>query len=89
VRGIIRNEGRYFLAECVEYPVSTFGSTADEALSNLSDAAGGYLEDVQLAVQRGHAVRMARRLLPDCWYRLVMWAFLRLVTAGKRAVKIM
>lgn len=88
MRGIIRNEGRYFLAECVECPVSTFGSTAAEAVSNLTDAVGGYLEEVRLALQRGYAVRMARRPLPDYWCGMIRWAFLRLATAGKRAIKL-
>jgi predicted RNase H-like HicB family nuclease len=43
--GIVWKEGEYFVAQCLNVEVSSFGSTKEEALANLNEALELYLED--------------------------------------------
>ena len=38
-------EGKYFVAQCLNVDVSSFGKTQTEALDNLEEALGLYFED--------------------------------------------
>jgi predicted RNase H-like HicB family nuclease len=38
-------EGKYYVAQCLNIDVSSFGKTRKEALKNLEEALGLYLED--------------------------------------------
>lgn len=42
---IIWKEGKYFVAQCLNVDVSSFGKTYEEALKNLQEAVELYLED--------------------------------------------
>ncbi len=42
---IIYEEGRYYVAQCLNVDVSSFGETIDEAINNLKEAVELYLED--------------------------------------------
>ena len=44
-KGIVWKEGNYFVAQCLNVEVSSFGDTKDEALANLKEALELYLED--------------------------------------------
>lgn len=42
---IVWKEGKYFVAQCLNVDVSSFGKTYEEALKNLEEALELYLED--------------------------------------------
>ena len=46
--GIVWKEGKYFVAQCLNIEVSSFGDTKEEALVNLKEALELYLEDADM-----------------------------------------
>ena len=42
---IVWKEGNYYVAQCLQVDVSSFGETRDEAISSLDEALGLYFED--------------------------------------------
>ena len=42
---IIYREGNYYVSQCLTIEVASFGTSIDEALSNLKEAVELYLED--------------------------------------------
>lgn len=42
---IIWQEGKYYVSQCVNVDVSSFGETIDEAIDNLKEAVELYFED--------------------------------------------
>lgn len=42
-------EGKYYVAQCLNVDVSSFGKTKKEALKNLEEALELYLEDISLS----------------------------------------
>lgn len=44
---IIYREGDYYVSQCLNIEVASFGTSIDEALSNLKEAVELYLEDNQ------------------------------------------
>ncbi|SEM32709.1 hypothetical protein SAMN04489760_110102 [Syntrophus gentianae] len=42
---VIYREEEFFVAQCLNVDVSSFGSTIEEAIANLKDAVALYLED--------------------------------------------
>lgn len=42
---VVWKEGKYFVAQCLNVDVSSFGKTHEEALKNLEEALELYLED--------------------------------------------
>lgn len=42
---VVWKEGKYFVAQCLNVDVSSFGKTKRDALRNLEEALGLYLED--------------------------------------------
>ena len=45
INSAVWKEGDYFVAQCLNVEVSSFGDTKDEALVNLKEALDLYLED--------------------------------------------
>jgi predicted RNase H-like HicB family nuclease len=45
IKYIIYKEGNYFVSQCLNVDVSSFGSTMDEATAGLREALGLYFED--------------------------------------------
>lgn len=45
LKNIIWKEGKYYVAQCLNIDISSFGKTEKEALANLSEATELYLED--------------------------------------------
>jgi len=41
----VRKEGKYYVAQCLDVDVSSFGATKEEALSNIREALELYFED--------------------------------------------
>lgn len=48
LQSVIWKEGAYYIAQCLEVDVSSFGKTKKEALLNLQDALSLYYEDVPM-----------------------------------------
>ncbi len=47
---IIYQEGRYYVAQCLNADVSSFGETIDEAINNLKEAMELYLEGEDIEI---------------------------------------
>jgi len=47
INNAVWKEGEYFVAQCLNVDVSSFGNTREEALSNLQQALELYFEDNQ------------------------------------------
>lgn len=47
---IIYQEGKYYVAQCLNVDVSSFGETIDEAINNLKEAIELYLEGEDLEI---------------------------------------
>lgn len=43
VKYVIYREGEYYVAQCLNVDVSSFGSSIDEAIANIKDAVSLYL----------------------------------------------
>lgn len=46
LKTIVWQEGQYFVAQCLNVEVSSFGDTKEEALINLNEALALYFEDM-------------------------------------------
>lgn len=46
LKSVIWKEGDYYISQCLEVDVSSFGKTKKEALLNLQDALELYFEDI-------------------------------------------
>ncbi|HEU5053580.1 MAG TPA: hypothetical protein VFT78_10720 [Hanamia sp.] len=44
-KNVVWKEGKYFVAQCLNIEVSSFGETKEEALKNLNEAIELYMED--------------------------------------------
>ena len=42
---IVQKEGKYYVSQCLNVEVSSFGSTVQEAIDNLNEALQLYFED--------------------------------------------
>lgn len=49
---IVWKEGKYYVAQCLNADLSSFGHTKSEAVKNLQEAFELYLEDMPHKVQR-------------------------------------
>ncbi|OQY93342.1 MAG: hypothetical protein B6D37_11835 [Sphingobacteriales bacterium UTBCD1] len=48
LKNIVWKEGKYFVAQCLNVEVSSFGETKESALSNLTEALELYFEDTPI-----------------------------------------
>lgn len=48
LKSVIWKEGEYYISQCLEVDVSSFGKTKKEALNNLQDALELYFKDMPL-----------------------------------------
>lgn len=49
LKNIVWKEGKYYIAQCLNVEVSSFGLTKKEALANLDEALELYFEDVEIS----------------------------------------
>jgi len=49
LKNLVWKEGKYYVAQCLNIDVSSFGDTKKEALSNLHEAVTLYFEDAPKA----------------------------------------
>ena len=48
LKNVIWKEGRFYVAQCLNVDVSSFGKTRKEALANIKEAVELYFEDVKV-----------------------------------------
>ena len=65
LKNVVWKEGKYYVAQCLNVDVSSFGKTKKEALANLDEALELYLEDVKnseiVKVERPELVKLSFR----------------------------
>ncbi len=65
LKNVVWKEGKYYVAQCLNVDVSSFGKTKKEALANLDEALELYLEDVKnseiVKVERPELVKLSLR----------------------------
>ena len=49
LKNVIWKEGKYYVAQCLNVEVSSFGKTKKEALASLDEALELYFEDIPLS----------------------------------------
>ena len=49
LKNVVWKEGKYYVAQCLNVDVSSFGKTKKEALSNLDEALELYFEDIKVS----------------------------------------
>ncbi|MDP3994308.1 MAG: type II toxin-antitoxin system HicB family antitoxin [bacterium] len=47
LKNVIWKEGKYYVSQCLNVDISSFGKTKKEALANLNEALELYFEDVE------------------------------------------
>lgn len=47
VKNVVWKEGKYYVAQCLNVDVSSFGATKKEALYNIDEALELYFEDIK------------------------------------------
>jgi predicted RNase H-like HicB family nuclease len=47
LKSVVWKEGKYFVAQCLNTDISSFGKSKKEALSNLEEALDLYFEDMK------------------------------------------
>ena len=45
IKYVVYKEGKYYVSQCLNVDVSSFGETIDEAISSLKEAVSLYFED--------------------------------------------
>lgn len=53
LKSVVWKEGKYYISQCLEVDVSSYGKTKKEALTMLQDALSLYFEDVPLPKKTG------------------------------------
>jgi len=48
LQNVVWKEGKYYVAQCLNVEVSSFGNTKKEALENLQEALELYFEDIKI-----------------------------------------
>ncbi|MBU1255622.1 type II toxin-antitoxin system HicB family antitoxin [Patescibacteria group bacterium] len=65
LKNVVWKEGKYYVAQCLNVDVSSFGKTKKEALANLDEALKLYLEDAKdseiIKVERPELVKLSFR----------------------------
>lgn len=63
LQNVVWKEGKYWVAQCLNVDVSSFGDTKKEALEKLDEALGLYFEDKKVAkpveVKRPEVVKLS------------------------------
>lgn len=50
LKNIVWKEGKYYVSQCLNVDISSFGETRKEALENLSEALELYFEDTEIPI---------------------------------------
>ena len=65
LKNVVWKEGKYYVSQCLNVDVSSFGKTKKEALANLDEALELYFEDVKtpkiVKVEKPELVKLSVR----------------------------
>lgn len=65
LKNVVWKEGKYYVAQCLNVDVSSFGETKKEALANLDEALELYFEDIKvpeiIKVEKPELVKLSFR----------------------------
>ena len=65
LKNVVWKEGKYYVAQCLNIDISSFGKTKKEALDNLDEAFELYFEDTRLTrlpkIERPEIVELSFR----------------------------
>ncbi len=50
LKNVVWKEGDYFVAQCLNIDISSFGESKDEALTNLNEAIELFMEDASIDI---------------------------------------
>ena len=67
---VIWQEGKYYVSQCLNVNVSSFGETIDEATANLKEAVELYFENEAFDLPKINKIMLGRELI-DAKYLLV------------------
>ena len=63
LKNVVWKEGKYYVAQCLNVDISSFGKTKKEALANLDEALELHFEDIKMPritrVERPEMVRLS------------------------------
>ena len=57
---ILWQEGKYYIAQCLNIEVSSFGETVDEAIKNLKEAVELYLEGENIELPKIEKIMLGK-----------------------------
>jgi predicted RNase H-like HicB family nuclease len=60
---LVWKEGKYYVSQCINVNVSSFGDTVEEALSNLREAVELYFEDEDIEPLEIDQLMLGREML--------------------------
>ena len=60
---VIWNEGKYFVSQCINVNVSSFGETIEEAAENLKEAVELYFEDEDYELPKIDKIFLGREFI--------------------------
>ena len=60
---VIWQEGRYYVSQCLNVNVSSFGETIDEATANLKEAVELYFENETFDLPKINKIMLGRELI--------------------------
>ena len=60
---VIWQEGRYYVSQCLNVNVSSFGETIDEATANLKEAVELYFENEAFDLPKINKIMLGRELI--------------------------
>jgi len=52
LESVVWKEGKYYVAQCLNVDISSFGESKEEALKNLDEALSLYFEDNTVKIQK-------------------------------------
>ncbi|MEK6747451.1 MAG: type II toxin-antitoxin system HicB family antitoxin [Rickettsiales bacterium] len=68
VKYVIYKEGKYFVTKCLNFELSTFGETLDEAQKNMKEALELYFEDAAVIPPKGGIYTKLLAAVQDFWH---------------------
>ena len=62
---ILWQEGKYYIAQCLNIEVSSFGETVDEAIKNLKEAIELYLEGEDIELPKIEKIMLGKEKIKE------------------------
>ena len=62
---IVWKEGKYYVSQCLNFEVSSFGENVEESIKNLIEAVELYLEDEEVYYQSINNILVGKQIIPS------------------------